>query len=313
MSVCRIDKQFAVTLLLCALCCLPALTTMAQGKKGKKPAAEKQTKPAAKQTRAAGQSGQPVSAAARKTATRKPDGRTEPAVRTAGKNGARGQTKDKKQLAAADKNKRTQTKASARTQDKSDRRGKKGRAEQATAKDKRTERLAKVSTNGKAAKDNNAISSKEKAAAKKTVTVQLPERKVVSEKKSVTASPPVQPVAVAETQVAVVPDIIVVREYDPSHIGTDPLAGTRRPLRVGQPADNAFNISSRRIEVQIDSERINEIQQALSRTGFYQGEPTGVWDDATYDAMKRYQISRRIDATGYPTAHSLKRLGLTRW
>lgn len=113
--------------------------------------------------------------------------------------------------------------------------------------------------------------------------------------------------------VAAVPDIIEVKEYDPARPGADNSSVARRALRAFNNTDAAPNISSRRIEVSIDRERITEIQQALSQKGFYTGEPTGVWDDVTYDAMKRFQISQRIDATGYPTAHALKRLGLTSW
>ena len=43
------------------------------------------------------------------------------------------------------------------------------------------------------------------------------------------------------------------------------------------------------------------------------GEPTGLYDEATVEAMRQFQTMSRIDVTGYPTAHSLKRLGLTHW
>lgn len=113
--------------------------------------------------------------------------------------------------------------------------------------------------------------------------------------------------------VAVVPDIIEVKEYDPARPGADNSGVARRALRAFNHTATAPNVSSKRIEVSMEPERITEIQQALSQKGFYSGEPTGVWDDVTYDAMKRFQVSQRIDATGYPTAHALKRLGLTRW
>jgi hypothetical protein len=114
-------------------------------------------------------------------------------------------------------------------------------------------------------------------------------------------------------QAGSVPDIIEVKEYDPSRPGADYTASMRRPLRAFSETNAPPNVSSKRIEVSIDPARITEIQQALGQKGFYTGEPTGIWDEATYDAMKRFQISQRIDATGYPTAHALKRLGLTSW
>jgi hypothetical protein len=42
-----------------------------------------------------------------------------------------------------------------------------------------------------------------------------------------------------------------------------------------------------------------EIQERLSRLGFYNGEPTGDFDDATRDAIKRWQADRSYPASGY--------------
>jgi peptidoglycan hydrolase-like protein with peptidoglycan-binding domain len=44
--------------------------------------------------------------------------------------------------------------------------------------------------------------------------------------------------------------------------------------------------------------------------GFFNSETTGVYDQATIDAMRRFQANQKIPITGYPTAHALKRLGL---
>lgn len=63
--------------------------------------------------------------------------------------------------------------------------------------------------------------------------------------------------------------------------------------------------------LKIDESRALQIQQALKRRGFYTGEMTGAYDQATIDAMRRFQIQEKIPATGYPTVHALKRLGLT--
>jgi peptidoglycan hydrolase-like protein with peptidoglycan-binding domain len=56
--------------------------------------------------------------------------------------------------------------------------------------------------------------------------------------------------------------------------------------------------------------RALQIQQALKRRGFYTAEMTGEYDEATVEAMRRFQTQEKIRATGYPTAHALKRLGL---
>jgi peptidoglycan hydrolase-like protein with peptidoglycan-binding domain len=54
-----------------------------------------------------------------------------------------------------------------------------------------------------------------------------------------------------------------------------------------------------------------EIQNALITRGYLQGVASGVYDDATVAAMKRFQGAENIDVTGYPTAQALRRLGLT--
>lgn len=82
--------------------------------------------------------------------------------------------------------------------------------------------------------------------------------------------------------------------------------------RSSGKSNGRVNISNRRIEVEIDPDRVVEIQRALAARGMYEGEPTGVYDEATYTAMRDFQMRERIDVTGYPTAHALKRLGLSK-
>lgn len=57
-------------------------------------------------------------------------------------------------------------------------------------------------------------------------------------------------------------------------------------------------------------DRIKEIQSALKREGAYDGEPTGRWDAATIDAMKKYQDKNGLPSTGKIDALSLQKLGL---
>ena len=57
-------------------------------------------------------------------------------------------------------------------------------------------------------------------------------------------------------------------------------------------------------------DRIREIQTALQKDGSYQGEPTGKWDEATTDAMKKYQDKIGVSPTGKIDAVSLNKLGL---
>ncbi len=57
-------------------------------------------------------------------------------------------------------------------------------------------------------------------------------------------------------------------------------------------------------------DRINEIQDALARKGAFDGTPTGKWDDSTVEAMKKFQTSNHLNATGRIDAPTLQKLGL---
>jgi peptidoglycan hydrolase-like protein with peptidoglycan-binding domain len=57
-------------------------------------------------------------------------------------------------------------------------------------------------------------------------------------------------------------------------------------------------------------DRIKEIQAALQKDGSYTGEPTGKWDPATMDAMRKFQDKNGFAPTGKIDAVSLNKLGL---
>jgi peptidoglycan hydrolase-like protein with peptidoglycan-binding domain len=58
------------------------------------------------------------------------------------------------------------------------------------------------------------------------------------------------------------------------------------------------------------SDRITEIQTALSHGGYYQGDPNGRWDSTTVAAMQKFQSANGIEASGKLDATSLQKLGL---
>src|SRR5690242_8017152 len=57
-------------------------------------------------------------------------------------------------------------------------------------------------------------------------------------------------------------------------------------------------------------DRITEIQTALSRDGYYQGEPNGKWDSNTVAAVQKFQSANGMDASGKLDAPTLQKLGL---
>jgi peptidoglycan hydrolase-like protein with peptidoglycan-binding domain len=57
-------------------------------------------------------------------------------------------------------------------------------------------------------------------------------------------------------------------------------------------------------------ERISEIQSALARGGYYQGNPNGKWDSNTIAAMQKFQSDNGLSNNGKIDAPSLQKLGL---
>src|SRR5271155_2359089 len=57
-------------------------------------------------------------------------------------------------------------------------------------------------------------------------------------------------------------------------------------------------------------ERISEIQTALAKDGSFGGKPSGKWDPATLDAMKKFQESHGLNPSGKLDAKTLQKLGL---
>jgi len=60
----------------------------------------------------------------------------------------------------------------------------------------------------------------------------------------------------------------------------------------------------------IDGERAQQIQAALVREHYMNGEPSGKWDDSTQAAMRKYQADQGWQSKTTPDARALIRLGL---
>lgn len=75
--------------------------------------------------------------------------------------------------------------------------------------------------------------------------------------------------------------------------------------QISQTHDGA-----RRSLIRPEPQRVQEIQRALIQAGELHQEPTGNWDEATRDAMKRYQEEHGFGVTGLPDSKSLMKMGL---
>lgn len=60
----------------------------------------------------------------------------------------------------------------------------------------------------------------------------------------------------------------------------------------------------------MDEERTREIQAALIKEHYLSGEPTGVWDQSSKDAMTRYQSANGWQTKLTPDSRALIKLGL---
>ena len=68
--------------------------------------------------------------------------------------------------------------------------------------------------------------------------------------------------------------------------------------------------SWRRGQQKVDPQRAHEIQEALIREHYLKGAPSGLWDDSTQTAMRRYQASNGWQTKTVPDARALIKLGL---
>jgi peptidoglycan hydrolase-like protein with peptidoglycan-binding domain len=88
--------------------------------------------------------------------------------------------------------------------------------------------------------------------------------------------------------------------------GTSP---TARKKGAKQPVTHAVTWRNRQIAPSPD--RYKEIQQALAAKGYLPPEQaSGVWDQNSVDALKRFQTEQNLDASGKINSLSLIALGL---
>ncbi len=60
----------------------------------------------------------------------------------------------------------------------------------------------------------------------------------------------------------------------------------------------------------MDAQRTQQIQDALVRANYLQGEPSGVWDARTEEALRRYQTANGWQSKVVPDSRALIKLGL---
>jgi len=68
--------------------------------------------------------------------------------------------------------------------------------------------------------------------------------------------------------------------------------------------------SAKRGQQKIDSERTQQIQEALIKQHYLNGEPTGKWDANTEDALRKFQTDNGWQNKTVPDSRALIKLGL---
>ena len=59
---------------------------------------------------------------------------------------------------------------------------------------------------------------------------------------------------------------------------------------------------------QLDMANFRLAQRYLRRLGYYQGDETGVMDEALYQAVKRFQKENGLEVDGYPGGQTIRRM-----
>jgi putative peptidoglycan binding protein len=78
----------------------------------------------------------------------------------------------------------------------------------------------------------------------------------------------------------------------------------------GKPSSSRRKKRTARGQQKIDSERAQSIQEALIREHYLTGEATGKWNQASEDAMRRYQGDHGWQTKTVPDSRALIKLGL---
>ena len=121
-----------------------------------------------------------------------------------------------------------------------------------------------------------------------------------------TSTPPTKPAQVSTTPAA------KAKHHTSAHATTKRTSGQASTQKGKSSRGNKGSkySSKKRGQQAIDSTRARQIQTALIRERYMQGEPSGSWDSATQAAMKRYQADQGWQSKQIPDSRALIKLGL---
>jgi peptidoglycan hydrolase-like protein with peptidoglycan-binding domain len=121
-----------------------------------------------------------------------------------------------------------------------------------------------------------------------------------------TPTPPTKPAQAPTTPAA------KAKHHTSAHVASKRTSGqaTAQKSKSSHGKKGSKYGSRKRGQQAIDSGRARQIQTALIREHYMQGEPSGSWDSATQAAMKRYQADQGWQSKQIPDSRALIKLGL---
>jgi Putative peptidoglycan binding domain len=97
---------------------------------------------------------------------------------------------------------------------------------------------------------------------------------------------------------------------DASNSGSKPASSSSANSKTHKSSAKRRKKAKPRGQLKIDSERAQEIQEALIREHYLKGEATGKWDAATETALQRFQADNGWQSKLVPDSRALIKLGL---
>lgn len=116
--------------------------------------------------------------------------------------------------------------------------------------------------------------------------------------------------AIAQTETSTPPKKPAQTSAAPSKKHPTTGHGTSKRTSHATKSSHGKKGSKKRGQVAIDSARTRQIQTALIREHYMQGQPSGMWDSATQAAMQRYQADHGWQSKTTPDSRALIKLGL---
>jgi peptidoglycan hydrolase-like protein with peptidoglycan-binding domain len=95
-----------------------------------------------------------------------------------------------------------------------------------------------------------------------------------------------------------------------AHLASSSASASKPPTKTTVKRSSRKRTKKVKGQTAPTTDRISQIQEALSKKGLYSGPPTGQWDDSTVNAMKKFQASSGLPPSGKLDALSLQKLGL---